>query len=411
MNDRELGILRKWLTDNDAAIKFLRQGSTKPYYWHQIPEKNNKMWEIDRPQLSEMNRCLQVLGWQAKLNAFENKPEKALEDLSACFNISNQFISQRSTDEQEEGIELSSIAVRSSLEVFANTTFEADTLSDFQQKLLQKFSEQKKKFDYTGEKIAAYDILQHIFTDDGKGNGHFIPKEYKKIQGDQRYSSGLINPSSTVGFDSIKDFILNFFEIAKENSKLYEYALSGHNRKQTIEMLETYIKHLKDLQDISPWQKEKNPPDNKIEELLKNYLIFSCYCSSYYASENWHKYKAEESALLTTVALLFYKSEKGALPGSLGELVNIGFLTELPQDPYNEGPLTYKKDGDNFKLYSFGPNMTDNDGTIVRDYTGQIEWWERRGDTVFWPYPNETDEERKERLNQSGSLKTFFLPR
>ncbi len=408
MNDSELGILRQWLADNEAAVKLLRQGAQKPYYWHKMPEYNIKMWEIERPLLKWMNECLQVLIWRAKMEAFDNKQQEAIEDLSACFNIAGHLVSQRSSEEQQQGIELTTMSVRSTIETLANAKIEEDILSEFHRKLLQKFSEQKKKFDLTGEKIAAYDILQHIFTDDGKGSGHFIPKEYKKIRGGGSYPSGLLSPGSSMSFQSIGDFFANFFEIMKENGELARYAVSGHSRRQTVEMLESYIRHLGDLQNISPRQRQQNPPDNKIDELLKNYLIFSCYCGSYYASENWHKYKTEESALLTIIALLLYKSRNGVFPESLNELADAGFLLELPQDPYSDGPLVYKKDGDNFKFYSLGPDFTDDEGLMIRDdYTGKIQWWDHRGDTVFWPYPKETAAERQDRIKQTGSYFSF----
>jgi hypothetical protein len=66
-------------------------------------------------------------------------------------------------------------------------------------------------------------------------------------------------------------------------------------------------------------------------------------------------------------------------------LIEICYLEELPQDPYNEGPLTYKKIGDNFTLYSLGPDFDDDEGKVGRDTYGRIDRWSENSDAMFWP--------------------------
>ncbi len=92
-----------------------------------------------------------------------------------------------------------------------------------------------------------------------------------------------------------------------------------------------------------------------------------------------------ETALITTIALLLFKENTGSFPDDLGELIKSGYLTELPQDPYSDGPLRYKKTQDNFTLYSLGQNFKDDGGQAFRDSKGRIEMWSDKGDTVFWP--------------------------
>ncbi|MEN6334498.1 MAG: hypothetical protein ABFE01_09570, partial [Phycisphaerales bacterium] len=64
-----------------------------------------------------------------------------------------------------------------------------------------------------------------------------------------------------------------------------------------------------------------------------------------------------------------------------------GFLDTLPTDPYSNGLLVYRAAGDNFVLYSLGPDFDDDGGISGVDSEGRIRMWADSGDTVFWPVP------------------------
>ena len=92
------------------------------------------------------------------------------------------------------------------------------------------------------------------------------------------------------------------------------------------------------------------------------------------------KEKISGEALVTTLALLRYKADKGDFPISLQELVLTHYIKELPIDPYGKGPLVYKRMDGDFILYSLGANFED-DGGIPSNWGMGKEG----GDQVFWP--------------------------
>ena len=63
----------------------------------------------------------------------------------------------------------------------------------------------------------------------------------------------------------------------------------------------------------------------------------------------------------TVVALLRYKAAHDQFPETLDKLVP-EYLEALPQDPFGPVPLTYKRQGDDFVLYSWGLNFEDHGG-------------------------------------------------
>ena len=65
---------------------------------------------------------------------------------------------------------------------------------------------------------------------------------------------------------------------------------------------------------------------------------------------------------LVRIALERYRLRHGQWPDTLKELVP-GVVERLPPDPFGDGPFLYRRAGDDFFLYSVGPNGIDDGGT------------------------------------------------
>jgi len=96
--------------------------------------------------------------------------------------------------------------------------------------------------------------------------------------------------------------------------------------------------------------------------------------------ETEHRSRTDTQALITTLAVLRYKSDKGGYPAAVPELVSAGYIKELPIDPFSNNPLVYKQAQENFTLYSFGADFDDDGGQPSKWGAG-----EEGGDQVFWP--------------------------
>jgi hypothetical protein len=90
--------------------------------------------------------------------------------------------------------------------------------------------------------------------------------------------------------------------------------------------------------------------------------------------------RADEQALITTIALLRYNANSDGYPNSLSQLVSAGYIKELPKDPFSDKPLVYKRTIQGFTLYSFGADYDDDGGLHSKWGRG-----EEGGDQVFWP--------------------------
>lgn len=90
-------------------------------------------------------------------------------------------------------------------------------------------------------------------------------------------------------------------------------------------------------------------------------------------SQAGFKYTENQAAnrmTLTALALQAYRVEHKAYPSTLQELVDGGYLKELPKDSFNFGqPLKYLRvnGGAKYILYSVGPNGKDDGGVVAEN--------------------------------------------
>ncbi|MHC4534997.1 MAG: hypothetical protein ACYS6K_13695, partial [Planctomycetota bacterium] len=90
--------------------------------------------------------------------------------------------------------------------------------------------------------------------------------------------------------------------------------------------------------------------------------------------------RAQIQALITTLSILRYNSDKNGYPATLSQLIMAGYLKELPPDPFSNKPLVYKLADQGFRLYSLGVDFDDDGGQLSTS-----SYSEEGGDQVFWP--------------------------
>lgn len=92
--------------------------------------------------------------------------------------------------------------------------------------------------------------------------------------------------------------------------------------------------------------------------------------------------QAESRLLTCELGIRMYRSEHGSPPEKLGDLVP-QYLPAVPDDPFGEGPLVYRRAGGDYLLYSIGQDRKDDGGWHVAP-------WESPGD-LFLAEPPESE--------------------
>ncbi len=135
------------------------------------------------------------------------------------------------------------------------------------------------------------------------------------------------------------------------------------------------------------------PFSRKVKEIAPAADPFSDYLTSIYTSSGkingLNRYVmtrtknfALHRLLMTAFALQAFNKENGKFPQTLDELCG-KYLPQVPRDPFApELPLHYRPNGDNYVLYSVGPDAIDNGGAPIVN----INIYEKTLDDIVFGY-------------------------
>jgi hypothetical protein len=398
MNDGQLKILKDWIDQNAQAIEHFEEGSKKPYIWSEIKGAASSggipSFGSPSPNLAPMQTCASAICWRAKLKASEKNYTESVDDILTCYRTGLQLGSRNRTGaENIVGMALRALAIGAAQSVITNSQVDINSLADLQKHLEDCALTSEHKVDLTQAKFFLYDAFQRGFSEDGRGNGHLIPKEAIKTL-NLFTSNNIFQSLQQKPKRSFVEFLYNVFsgqQNADEKApNLNHLAVFGPDRKQYEAKVEQIYQIYDTLQTQTLWQIRQSGFNStkQIRELFKEYPIIAISLMPLESvfNLNWRG-RLQESALITLCAILRYQAQYGRPPENLQELIDKGLLKQMPQDPFGNGPLVYKRNGNNFTLYSLGLNFTDDGGKIVRDRSGIITLWENQGDAVFWPRP------------------------
>ncbi|UCF44474.1 MAG: hypothetical protein JSV99_06080 [Planctomycetota bacterium] len=368
MNEAQIQFLESWLQSNSQAINYLNQAIQQPYHWVQARSEINSLGHIDLSYLSNFREAAYCLQFQSKLYAATHEIHQAFESALHMKQMAVHLYDPKMLIAQLLGMAVDGLATQAAFQTLDSAIINSKTLARFQSQL-EQVPQPDVTNSFQAEKLSAYNAVQSVFTDDGTGDGRLIPhklftyREYLKLHG------AVTKP----GFYSTIPVIY---------LRTVWASLNHPTRRETLQLVEEVYELLDQLAGKTPWQMSQQGTsyDKQLQDLIHhNYFVRSRFARRGRMCEIYHRCIATNDALITTIAILRYKADHNQFPDNLDQLVSAGYMKELPMDPYSPGPLTYKRIGNDFKLYSLGSDFDDDGGT-------GYNWGHREGgDQPFWP--------------------------
>jgi hypothetical protein len=366
-NDVEMQQFSQWLSENDEALVLLIQGTKKPYYWPVYKATESDLNKGIIPvlidailieNLSEYRTLARALNWRSRYKAYEGNIKSALDDCISLVRFGRHQEGKGLLIEQLVGVAIEALAQGSISMIMEKADVPADTLKNLQEQLQAEYARHYSLINLDGEKVFTYDYIQRSFTDDGKGGGRMLARGAPLAVGD--WKTGLWR------------FV----------------SLSYPDRREMTAKVDQYFELFAQFLDITPWQLHQKGGPGEWDEIAGDSFLMKITAPAYgRVGEIGWRAKTHRTALLTVLALKRYEKDNGKYPESLRALVESGYLEDMPNDPYSDGPLVYKKTDDSFILYSLGENLIDDEGQVARRDDGRIKQWASEGDWVFWPVP------------------------
>ncbi len=378
LTQEELASLKQWIADNNNALKIFKEATEKPYCWWKLEAKNNIMFNVQLPPLNKMRKFGYLLCWRAKLAALENRTDEAFDDVLACYRAGIHLKGPRTLIEQLTGIVMEGFACSTSSVILQEKEIDSSELQAFQNEFEKLIASNTFAVNFEAEKFFFYDTVQRCFTDNGCGSGHFIP--------------GRLN---LIGFGNSS---MDFEDSNQWNAAKYAvsmgFALTTANRRETITKYEKAFDKYEEWTKTTPYQKHQANFNSGRElgfagrsfvKVARHPLYYILMPGLDRVIELSYRNKVHCEAAVTMLAIMRYKQDKGEFPETLEQLVEAGYVKELPMDPFSDKALVYKKTGGNFILYSVGKNFVDDGGQVFRDDEGKVRQYVNEGDWVFWP--------------------------
>jgi Na+-transporting methylmalonyl-CoA/oxaloacetate decarboxylase gamma subunit len=346
-------LLKEWVQSNSQALSELERGTRRPCFWLQRSSKDGTVIRTLMPELRDFRGLCSAVRGRAKLAAAEGNIDQAVGDIVTCYRFGSHVSDSPILIEQLVGIAIRAIALDTTFEILDRAKAAEAWMGSLQSRIEQLSIDESFIPDMRAEKFMLLDIIQRVFTDDGKGNGRI----------DMESANSMLSEGTTESEEVIR-------------------SLQKHSRRETTEAVEKLFEYYEFLIRKTPWQRRNENVEarKEIEKITKDNVLIGILCPAYVrVAEVFARCRAHTDALITTLALLRYKADKGQFPEKLDELVSASYLKALPSDPFGGGPLVYKQLGEDFILYSCGQDCDDDGGT-------RSKWGgEQAGDQVFWP--------------------------
>lgn len=370
-------IAQRWMQEHNDTLDLVVEGSRRPYCWQNFDEKTD-MISILMPHLPEYRRLLFAMQWRIGFSAEQGRFEDAFEDIKACYRFGKQNKGDKTLIEQLVGISIETKTLSTARDIILEHEIDSKMLADFQSDFEKIISDEDFAFSFKAERMMMCDEIQRCFTSDRIGKGHLYPPRFREIAdilGDDY-------PYSNMGE-------LEFFFYDLVNSS--QFLFTHPNKEQTLasanELFELWeYTSSKTAAQLNP---EREAIEEKTDNIIENNpflnAVSPAFSKIYTITNRAH---TEVEATLAIIALTRYKQDKGQYPENLDELVRSSYLKQSPIDYFSDKPLVYKKTDDDFLLYSYGPDCTDNGGRPGFDKKGKYRLWSYdKADAIFWPVP------------------------
>ncbi|MBE0535488.1 MAG: hypothetical protein IH624_07435 [Phycisphaerae bacterium] len=355
LSDAQRSEVKTWLEQNEKCISLLIAAAQKGFYWKEYRSTNNRLGVFDFPEHAKLRDFAQLLKLSAEIKAYHGHVSHAFDDVLNVYRLAKQFQSPRSLIDQLTATGVSRGSFVSAFHIIANAGPDATTLTTFQEQLHVLLESRPLAVTYSdGAKLFARELIQLVFSDDGSGNGEFLPERLVMLFDGRTYPKFTLKEAQTI-------------------------ALAQPDKSETLASLEEFQYAMNSIREEAPWAlyARQTSHENEAGRLTKNNCLLSIECiGGPYGA--FYLYKCHADALITTLAILRYRANKGEYPPTLEKLIGASYLRALPMDPYSGWPLVYQTTDDDFTLYSVGPNFKNDGGK-------HVGWSDEPGDYVFWP--------------------------
>jgi hypothetical protein len=310
------------LLQNSEALKILRQG-LKYEYWQPVGELSYSVYSSWRP-------LAYALHLEAQVHTAYKRHAQAAQSAIDCIRFGTHIMHGGTTPTFAYASLIRSRGRKALSEVFVH--LDAQTCRQVIQQLEEIYKNRPKLSEgFEQDKIFYLNLMTETIRNEAQWRSMLEP--YDDVYHGYRKSSK----------ESVSQWMRRLTISPSEVTKLY----TDYMDNLIVQSKKTYA------EAIAACDSPKNT-------LLYNWSLANDSSVLHYAVN-----QTQDVFLLTRIALHAHKLEYNAYPKSLNELTP-RYLKTIPLDPFADNqPLQYKRVGNEYSLYSVGPDCVDNNGRAI----------------------------------------------
>jgi hypothetical protein len=371
--------LAGWLAARQQMFDLLAEGARRRHYWRTY-EGEEGMLSVLLPYVRSYGYLAHALGHRAEFLADEGRQDDALAMVQVCYRHGRHLrAGNKSLIEQIRGMRIEDVATDALLGILSRHRLKPAELAELQEGLEGLFEDEDFRVNLARERLMVYDEIQRCFTAGGPTGEHLYPRRLASLShsGDER--TGIV--------------VYDFVTTPRRWGTVAKVLFAHPDKEETRATFDRAYDSVNDWLRKTPIQLRAEGIDinDEMERMVKGNVLLEVMIPVLGRVHRFsYQTEVRFDAALTVVALLRYEVEKGGYPENLAELVAAGYLQRPPLDAWSTGPLTYRRTGDDFLLYGWGENFTDDGGRrAADDEGGGRSAWSDDGDWVFWPVARE----------------------
>jgi len=373
LDDKSHTLLTAWLKSNEKTLTYAHQAAAKRWYWTPLASPDGSPYGDTTRNLTKSLDLARVLNWRAVFSASEGLYAEAFTDLETAWLIALHLSRGTMWFEQNISAKMQATTCSTALIILDKCEPDSQVLTRFQT-FVQDHP--MTTLSFRDQELICLWLITKVFTDDGHGDGHLILNEYTALF-ESRYGSG---PPRSLDFSER-------LQALQQRCRLIAETVNHDGRNATIRKIERLFALLEEISAQTPWQLKSRGTthEREVERVIgsgQHLLLEQLWGPAGSLIEGAQLTQNTQQALVAILAAMRYRADKGIYPDTLTGLQATGYLATLPQDPYSDGPLVYRKSDDGFILYSVGEDFKDNGGK-------KHQWLSKDKDTdyIYWPVP------------------------
>lgn len=390
----EWGEAERYVREHAQSIATVRQAAMLPHLGYtaafEFHEDDRALWPWqdedvethphDRlligvllPHLSELRKLALLLRYEASIAAVNNDGERIVSNVAAILGIAHHSREIPTLINQLVAFAIMDLAlnvVGDSLESHPHV-FTDEMLTELAHMLAAALDPGPLQLDISTERLWFADLLQHMYTDNGRGNGRLTSSGLEAFALVATMNEGpfgfevppmlqkLASPAAGLILANRRDMQSRFEQLLTR--------AEAESRKPLWQHVDTVGPELAAMVE-DPVQAMRYAPIAIMMPSLTRVAIQAELLTM------------RRDGVLAVIAMHVHHRRTGQWPQSLGELVP-HLLPSVPVDRYDGRPLRYEIRDGSPVLYSIGANRHDDGGIAQQKFaTKQME-----GDLILWP--------------------------